>query len=425
MRENKTLKTNSFENKEENAMAKTNTDNTLIVADGKSFSLDCYETKLNNNVLVVGASGTGKTRNIVIPNLLQASGSYIVCDPKGVLFKEYGEYMREQGYKVKYLDFIHPEKSDRYNPFAYLKTTQDILKMANMIVQPEGSISKDPFWDDAGTLLMASLISYIKTKYPSDKQTLATVLTLLTEAHREDFGGSTMLDEKMEVLAKESPDCWTVKMYNEANVAAEKTWNSILITLTAKLCNFNTEELNLMLRSDYIDIRSIGQKKTVLFVVVSDTDRSMDMLVNTFFTQAMNELCSYADEECEGYRLPVPVRFIMDDFATNVLIPDFDKIISVIRSREISVSIIVQSLDQLTGSYSEAKANTIINNCDHMLYLGGTDISTCKYISQKLDVPFKSIMSIGLDECILFERGSKNIGEYIEKNEPSLNDLSK
>lgn len=383
--------------------------NVMIVAEEKQYSLDCYKTKLNNNALIVGASGTGKTRSIVIPNLLQATGSYIVCDPKGTLYKEYGDYMRAQGYVVKYLDFIHPEKSDAYNPFVYLHTTQDVIKMADMIAKAENSIADDPFWDEAASLLVAAIIGYLRFHRPEEEQTFDTVNWLLSNARADEryYGeGSTALDQIMTHLRNNEPDCWAIKQYDKARVAAERTWNSILITLTSKMRNFDTEELNHMLSSDSMDICSIGMQKTVVFVVVSDSDRSMDMLVNLFFSQAMNELCMFADDKCEGYALPVPVRFILDDFATNCKIAQFPRMISSIRSRGISTMLMIQAESQLEQGYGKDGA-TIISNCDTYCYLGGTDLETARNIAERVNEPLRKVLYMPVGYSWVFRRGEE------------------
>ena len=375
----------------------------MIVADGKQFSLNCHETRCNNNVLVVGASGTGKTRGIVIPNVLQASGSYIVCDPKGTLYHEYGDYMRGQGYVVKYLDFIHPERSDHYNPFAYLKTTQDIAKMANMIVKSENSLSNDPFWDDSASILMAAVIGLLKFHQKKEKQNFSTLLQRLSDGYRLSERMSK-LDAEFDIIRKVKPESWAVTQYDKVNVAANNTWHSILVTLTAKMRNYDTKELNKMMAYDDINISSIGQKKTILFVVVSDTDRSMDTLVNLFFSQAMNELCIYADEHCANYSLPVPVRFILDDFATNCRITDFPRMISSIRSRNISTMLMIQAESQLAKGYGD-DADTIISNCDTYCYLGGTDLDTARNIAERVDKPLRDILYMPIGYMWVFRRG--------------------
>lgn len=380
------------------------TRDSMIVADGAYFSLDCYETKRNNNALIVGASGTGKTRSIVIPNLLQATGSYIVCDPKGVLFREYGDYLRSCGYVVKCLDFIHPQESDHYNPFSYLHTTQDIVKMADMIVRHSESKYQDPFWDEAAAILTASLIGYLKFYQPEECQNLETLISLINIGRRNEYGGETSLDLLMKRVECEHPGCWVETQYKKAAVAAEKTWNSMLITMSSKLRNFDTEELNQMLARDTVDIPSIGQRKTALFVTVSDTDRSMDTLVNIFFSQAMNELSNYADEHCEGFCLPVPVRFILDDFATNCNIVQFPRMISAIRSRGISAMLMIQAESQLAKGYGD-DADTIISNCDTYCYLGGTDLDTARNIAERVDEPLKKVLYMPVGHAWVFRRG--------------------
>lgn len=377
----------------------------MIVADGKYYSLDCHQTRCNNNTLIVGASGTGKTRGVVIPNLLQASGSYIISDPKGMLYREYGDYMRSEGYRVKYIDFIHPEKSDHYNPFSYLHSTQDITKLAEMIVGSEQGIADDPFWDNSAAILIAALIGYLKYHQPEECQNIETLISLITLGRRNEYGPFEMqLDLIMDAVRNEMPDSWAVSQYDKVRVAAERTWNSILITLSSKMRNFDTEELNQMMNSDSINIPSIGQEKTALFVVVSDSDRSMDTLVNIFFSQAMNELCTYADEQCEEYCLPVPVRFILDDFATNCSIAQFPRMISAIRSRGISTMLMIQAESQLKNTYGK-DAETIISNCDTYCYLGGTDLDTARNIAERVDRPLKEVLYMPIGRMWVFRRG--------------------
>lgn len=381
---------------------------TMIVADEKYFSLDSYKTKLNNNTLIVGASGTGKTRSVVIPNLLQASGSYIICDPKGVLYEKYGEYMKKQGYVVKYLDFIHPEKSDHYNPFDYIHTTQDVVKVADMLTMGDRENRADPFWDDAASLLVASVIALLKFHCSPKERNFDTLNHLLSNSRMSEYssGNQITLDFLFERVESNHPDSWAVRQYQKARVAAEKTWNSILITLTAKLRNFDTEELTKMMAYDTIQISSIGKRKTALFVVVSDSDRSMDVLVNLFFSQAMNQLCMDADESYPDYRLPVPVRFILDDFATNCKIDQFPRMISAIRSRGISVMLMIQAESQLEQGYGKDR-NTIISNCDTYCYLGGTDLETAQNIAERVDEPLKKVLYMPVGYTWVFRRGSQ------------------
>ncbi|MBR5509938.1 MAG: type IV secretory system conjugative DNA transfer family protein [Lachnospiraceae bacterium] len=381
----------------------------LILADQKYYSMDSRKTQLNNNVLVVGTSGAGKTRSIVTPNLLQAVGSYVISDPKGNLYRQYRGYLETQGYEVKCLDFVHPERSIGYNPLKYIRSTQDIVKMSNMLVyqRKEGSHS-DPFWDESGTILLAAMIAYLLESNLSNKEkTLGSVIRLLCQGRRgNESGGKTVLDRIMEEHHRRKPDSWAYRQYEKASVAADRTFDSILITLTSKLRNFDSTEMNRMLQYDKIKISSIGQKKTALFVVVSDTDRSMDNLANLFFTQAMNELCLYADECCRDNRLPISVRFILDDFATNCKIEEFPRMIASIRSRGISTMLMIQSEAQLEEGYG-SDGRTIIGNCDTYIYLGGNDLSTARAVAERCDVPMKKILNMPVGYNWIFRRGQE------------------
>ena len=382
--------------------------NTMILANDQYYSLDCHKTQLNNNVLVVGCSGAGKTRSIVTPNLLQATGSYVVSDPKGNLYKQYGNYLRKQGYTVKCLDFVNPERSVGYNPLEYIRNSQDIVKMAYMLVynsKHTGARSVDPFWDEASALLVASLIGYIMET--CEEWRLEYVLKILCKGKRSESrisGGKNALQCMMDEHQMRYPGSWACREFAKADVASDRTFNSMLITLTATLGNLSSKEINKMLSKDEIDISSLGRKKTVLFVVVSDTDRSMDTFVNLFFTQAMNELCRYADEKCPNSTLPDPVRYILDDFATNCRIAEFPRMISSIRSRGISAMLMVQSEGQLEEGYG-ADGKTIISNCDTYIYLGGNDTATATAIAERSDLPLCDILNMPVGYNWLFRRG--------------------
>ena len=275
-------------------------ENTMILGQDQYYSLNCYETKVKNNVLVVGTSGAGKTRSIVIPNLLQASGSYILSDPKGNLYKKYGPYLKKQGYVVKLLDFTDPEHSEHYNFFRYIRNTQDIVKIAHMLIyQEKHGGHSDPFWDQASQLLVQACMAYLMERRGKEEQNLRCVMKLISAC---DVGGDyevaekpNRLDRLMEEVGWTDTKSYAYKTYTKFRVAANRTLKSILISVNARLGLFDTPELNMLTADDTINLTSIGEQKTALFVVVSDTDRSLDGLVNIFFTQAMNELCRYAD----------------------------------------------------------------------------------------------------------------------------------
>lgn len=382
--------------------------NTLILGQDQYYSLDSYKTKLNNNVLVVGTSGSGKTRSIVTPNLLQGVGSYIVSDPKGNLYRKYKDILESMGYEVKKLDFTEPIHSAHYNFFRYIRCTQDIVKVAHMLIyqyKNEGG-HMDPFWDQASQLLVQSVIAYLWEAWGDKEQNLHRVLQLigLCQANGDLSEETSTLDRMMEKHGEKNPDSYAVNMYSKFRVAANRTLRSILITVNARLGLFDTPELNEMTAADDIDIASIGLKKTALFVVVSDTDRSLDGLVNIFFTQAMNELCRYADKRCEHNTLPIPVRFILDDFATNCKIEDFPRMIASIRSRGISTMLMIQAESQLTEGYGY-DGRTIIGNCDSYVYMGGNDIETAKAVAERCDMPLKKILNMPVGTNWIFRRG--------------------
>lgn len=382
--------------------------NTLILGQDQYYSLDFYKTKLNNNVLVVGTSGSGKTRSIVTPNLLQGVGSYIVSDPKGNLYWRYKDILESMGYEVKKLDFTEPTHSAHYNFFHYIRCPQDIVKVAHMLIyqyKNEGG-HMDPFWDQASQLLVQSVIAYLWEAWGDKEQNLHRVLQLigLCQANGDLSEETSTLDCMIEKHGEKNPDSYAVNMYSKFRVAANRTLRSILITVNARLGLFDTPELNEMTATDDIDIASIGQKKTALFVVVSDTDRSLDGLVNIFFTQAMNELCRYADKSCEHNTLPVPVRFILDDFATNCKIEDFPRMIASVRSRGISTMLMIQAESQLMEGYGY-NGRTIIGNCDSYVYMGGNDIETAKAVAERCDMPLKKILYMPVGTNWIFRRG--------------------
>lgn len=396
--------------------------NTLILGQNQYYSLDCHKTKLNNNVLVVGTSGAGKTRSIVIPNLLQATGSYVVSDPKGNLYTKYKSYLEEQGYVVRKLDFTEPENSAHYNFFRYIYNTQDIVKIAHMLIyQRKGGGHSDPFWDEASQLLIQALVSYLREEWGTSEQNLHRLLQLISLCQIEEKAveTKTSLDCLMDELGEKNPDSYAYNTYKKFRVATCKTLKSILITVNSRLGMFDTPEMNEMTSSDDIDISSIGKRKTALFVVVSDTDRSLDGIVNIFFTQAMNELCRVADKECKDNCLPVPVRFILDDFATNCKIAEFPRMISSIRSRGISVMLMIQAESQLSECYDQ-NGKTIIGNCDTYVYLGGNDVETAKAVAERCDVPVKKVLNMPVETNWIFRRGQAPINSKNFELDPLL-----
>lgn len=395
----------------------------MILAENQEYSLDCYQTQLNNNVLVVGTTGAGKTRSIVTPNLLEATGSYIVSDPKGNLYNKYKRYLEEEGYVVKKLDFTNPEESDGYNFFQYIQSTQDIITTAHMLIYDgDRGNHVDPFWDQAAQLLLQALIAYLKEAHHAYDQNLHNLLKLVTmcSSNGDLDDRESMTDTIIKDYARTHKDSYAVNTYNKFRVAASKTLRSILITVNAKLGLFDSPEVKVMTANDDMEIPRIGLEKTAVFVVVSDTDRSMDPLANLFFTQAMNQLCRYADKHCKDNCLPVPVRFILDDFATNCKIAEFPRMIASIRSRGISTMLMIQAESQLTKCYGDDDT-TIIGNCDTYVYLGTNDVKTAQAVAERADVPMKKILYMPVGTNWIFRRGQSpingknfNLDAYLE-----------
>ncbi len=394
----------------------------MILGKDRYYSLDCYQTKVNNNVLIVGTSGSGKTRSIVTPNLLQACGSYIVSDPKGNLYDKYKDYLESQGYAVKKLDFTEPQKSAHYNLFNYVRGYQDCVKLAHMMIYQEKNRKMyDPFWEESSCLLLQALLGFIYESKPKGNENFSGIMKLLSLAMVDENEPNTRsnLDILFERLRERFPESFACKSYAKFRIGAAKTLKSILITINSRLSAFDTPEINKMMSCDDIDIASIGQRKTALFVVVSDTDRSMDGLANIFFSQAMNELCSFADKRCMDNRLPVPVRFMLDDFATNCRINEFPRMIASIRSRGISVMLFIQAESQLTECYG-MDGRTIIGNCDTYVYLGGNDIETAKAVAERCDLPMTKVLNMPVETNWIFRRGQDPVNGHIFELEPFL-----
>lgn len=400
----------------------------MLIAEGCAYSLNDFKTGLNNNVIVVGGSGCGKTRNIVTPNISQGVGSYLISDPKGDLYKKFGGYLRKKGYDVRVINFAHPELSCSYNPLHYIKSTQDIVKFSSLLVNDKRSADskRDPYWDLISATLLSAVIGLIKED-GNTACTFGTILSLVRGGIREsDSSHVSALSILFDEHEKTHPDSWACAQFKGVNVAPDTTYDCILSTLCAKFAALDSKELNRMMSGKYFDFSSLGCRKTAVFVVVSDTDRTMDALANIFFTQAINALCDFADTRCKNNRLPIPVRFILDDFATNCRIEEFPRIISSIRSRGISVMLLIQSEAQLRQGYDE-DALTIISNCDTYAYIGGNDVETAVNISLRSDRPLPEVLYMPIGDCIVFRRGSKpvstkilNGGEYIRKMENEM-----
>ena len=368
-------------------------ENNIILTQTERLTMNSRPSKpkyaRNKNVIVIGGSGSGKTRFYVKPNLMQMPDkvSYVVTDPKGTIIIECGEMLKNAGYKIKVLNTINFRKSMHYNPFRYIRSEKDILKLANTIIantKGEGEKATEDFWVKAERLLYCALIGYIYYEAPEEEQNFATLLEFLnaSEAREDDEEFRNAVDLLFEELEKEKPEHFAVRQYKKYKLAAGKTAKSILISCGARLAPFDIQELRDIMAYDEMELDQLGERRTAMFVIISDTDDTFNFIVAIMYTQLFNLLCDKADDEHNG-RLPFHVRLLLDEFANIGQIPKFDKLIATIRSREISASIILQSQSQLKTIYKDA-SETILGNCDTMLFLGGKEGSTLKEISETL-----------------------------------------
>ena len=341
----------------------------------------------NKNVLVIGGSGSGKTRFYVKPNLMQMHSSYCVTDPKGTIVLECGKMLEDNGYEIKILNTINFKKSMKYNPFAYLRSEKDILKLVQTIIantKGEGEKAGEDFWVKAEKLYYTALIGYIFYEAPREEKNFATLLDMIdaSEVREDDETYMNPIDRLFEALEKKEPTHFAVKQYKKYKLAAGKTAKSILISCGARLAPFDIRELRDLMSEDELELDTLGDRKTALFVIISDTDDTFNFVVSIMYSQLFNLLCDKADDEYGG-RLPVHVRCLLDEFANIGLIPKFEKLIATIRSREISASIILQAQSQLKAIYKD-NADTIVGNCDSTLFLGGKEKTTLKELSETL-----------------------------------------
>ena len=346
----------------------------------------------NKNILVIGGSGSGKTRFFVKPSLMQCNSkdfptSYIVTDPKGTLILETGKMLQRYKYRIKVLNTINFKKSMKYNPFAYLRSEKDILKLVNTIIantKGDGEKSGEDFWVKSERLFYCALIGYIHYEAPEEEKNFTTLLEMInaSEAREDDPEFQSPVDLMFERLEEKDPEHFAVRQYEKFLLSAGKTRSSILISCGARLAPFDIRELRELMETDEMELDTLGDRKTALFVIISDTDDTFNFVVSILYTQLFNLLCDKADDEYGG-RLPVHVRCLLDEFANIGQIPKFEKLIATIRSREISASIILQSQSQLKAIYKD-NADTIVGNCDTTLFLGGKEKSTLKEISEIL-----------------------------------------
>lgn len=358
-----------------------------LMTQNVSIGLNAKKHRRNLNTLVCGGLGAGKTRFYCKPNLMQANTSFVILDPKGEIVRDVGKLLEAKGYEIKVLDLISMEKSHCYNPFVYLRSDNDIQRLVTNLFKsttPKGSQSNDPFWDTAASMLLLALVFYLHYEAPEDEQNFAMIMEMLRAGAIEDEEEPrpSPLDNLFSELEYENPDHIALKYYHSYHSGSAKTLKSIQITLAARLEKFNLESLASLTSTDELELETLGEKKTALFALIPDNDTSFNFLVSILYTQLFQQLF-YSADHIHGGSLPIPVHFLMDEFANVSLPDDFDKILSVMRSRSVSVSIILQNLAQLKALF-EKQWESIVGNCDEFLYLGGNEQSTHKYVSELL-----------------------------------------
>ena len=358
-----------------------------LMTQNVKIGLNAKRHRRNLNTLVCGGSGAGKTRFYCKPNLMQANTSFVILDPKGEILRDTGGLLEAEGYEIRVLDLISMEKSYCYNPFVYLRDDNDVQRLVTNLFKsttPKGSQTQDPFWDTAASMLLLAIIFYLHYEAPPEEQCFPMVMEMLRAGAIEDEEDNhpSPLDYLFADLEFENPEHIAVRYYHNYHSGSAKTLKSIQITLAARLEKFNLDSLASLTATDELDLPSIGEKKVALFALIPDNDTSFNFLVSILYTQLFQQLF-YAADHVHGGALPVPVHFLMDEFANVSLPDDFDKILSVMRSRGVSVSIILQNLAQLKALF-EKQWESIVGNCDEFLYLGGNEQSTHKYVSELL-----------------------------------------
>ena len=358
-----------------------------ILSQNLSIGYNVKKHRRNMNTLVVGGSGAGKTRFFAKPNIMNGNTSFVCLDCKGELLRDTGRLLKKKGYEIKVLDLINMKKSDCYNPFRYIECDNDVQRLVTNLFKsttPKGSQSNDPFWDTAASMLLSSLIFYLHYEAPPEEQNFAMVMELLRNADvdEENEAEGSVLDALFMSLERRNPDHIAVKYYSGYHKGTAKTLKSVQVTLAARLEKFNLDSLVSLTITDELDLKSLGERKVALFALIPDNDTSFNFLVSILYTQLFQQLFYEADH-VHGGSLPMHVHFMMDEFANVSLPDDFDKILSVMRSRGLSVSIILQNLAQLKALF-EKQWESIVGNCDEFVYLGGNEQSTHKYVSELL-----------------------------------------
>ena len=358
-----------------------------ILTNNIQIGYNSKKHRRNLNTLVIGGSGAGKTRFYAKPNIMQCNTSFVILDPKGEILRSTANLLLKKGYKLRILDLINMEKSDSYNPFVYLRSDNDVQRLVTNLFKattPKDSKSSDPFWDMAASTLLLALIFYLWYEAPFEEQNFSMILEMLRagEVREDDDDYKSPLDILFDLLEERNPNHIALKYYKNYRSGSAKTLKSIQITLTSKLDKFNLDSLATITQYDEMELSKLGEEKTALFAIIPDSDPSFNFLVSILYTQLFQQLFYIADYKYGG-SLPVHVHFVMDEFANVSLPNDFEKILSTMRSREVSVSIIIQNLAQLKSLFSK-EWESIVGNCDELLYLGGNEQSTHKYISELL-----------------------------------------
>ena len=401
------------------------------LAAGHYVSDDDISSGMNNNDLIIGCSGSGKTGGYVIPNIRRGHGSMVITDTKGQLYNRLGKDLAAAGYKVYLLDFINPEYSVGYNPLEYIRkkpnrkqnekkngsayNTRDIVSMAHLLC-PVRQDDRDPFWRQTAQTVIAFMVGFTLEALIPEEHNMLSVVDIFRQL-------SVPSGRKaIEQWCDDNPESFAARKYKMfcGVYDADRTWACVQQFVSEALQPFDFDEVIPMFSSEdrekLLNLHKIGREKSAVFLNISDTNRYADELVNLFYTQAMQILCEDADHIRPTGRLRIPIRFIMDDFAANAYIENFDKLISVIRSRNISVSVILQNITQLYSLYSKAEAATILNNCDHILYLGGQDIETAEYIGMRSSRTAETVLLMPRDKAYLIEKGGR--GELVDKITP-------
>lgn len=377
----------------------------IILGEGYYVPGDDRVTGVNSNICVVGAPGSGKTRGLVIPNILHGRDkSFIVSDPKGQLFREWGDILEKDGRNVQVVDFSNFDGcSVKYNPFAYIRTTQDVTKFAHMLAYQNDSLcTRDPFWDLCAEAAIASMIDYLKFHVSKGVQSLYYLSSMVHLADRRGEEGTSLFDMEIEEIRKKKPDAFCIRKWDKISCSPYKTYSSILATIGAKLARLDTPEIRQLTEENGLDFEKLAEEPTVLFVTIPDTDRSMDCIASLLMAQAYSELIYLADHVYPGGRLPRQTMLILDDYATSLQLPDLDKILAASRSRNISTMVILQNEGQL-----KEEADVIIGSCDNYIYLGSGDITTAQHVAIKADLDTYTVLQQPIGQSIVFRRGEK------------------